>query len=342
MASLRINLIAACIAGIWLMAVSPAAADEPAVLGLPAVAFPADNPSTPEKIALGRKLFFDTRLSVHGKMSCATCHEPTQGFATNGLPANLGNDGFPLKRNTPTVVNAALEPELLWNGAMKSLEALAWGPILAAEEMANTSVPDVIERIAALPDYAGLFERAFAGMGPGKDTLAQALASYERTLISGGSRFDRWWFGGDETAVNAEERRGAQLFMFRAGCAQCHKIDEKHAMFADGRFHDIGVAPAKGPPDPGRYEVTGEESDRGKFKTPSLRNVALTAPYMHDGSVATLEEAVELYDRGGEATPNKAEWIFPLGLSAEDKRALVTFLKTLTGANAEALAKQRP
>lgn len=324
------------------MVALPVAAADPAMLGLPAIPYPDDNPSTPEKIALGRKLFFDARLSVNGKMACATCHDPAQGFATNGRPANLGNDGFPLKRNSPTIINTAFEAELLWNGAMKSLEALAWGPIMAADEMANTSVPDVIARVAALPDYAGLFERAFAGQGATKDTLARAIASFERSIVSGGSRFDRWWFGGDESAVAAEERRGALLFMFRAGCAQCHKIGEKHALFTDGRYHDIGAAPAKGPSDPGRQEVTGEETDRGKFRTPSLRNIALTAPYMHDGSLATLEEVVELYDRGGETAPNKAEWIFSLGLSPEDKRALVAFLKTLTGANAEELARQRP
>lgn len=319
-------------------AATPAPATDPAMLGLPAVPYPAGNPPTPEKIALGRKLFFDARLSADGKMACATCHDPAQGFATNGRPANPGHDGTPLKRNAPTIVNAAFEPALLWNGAMPSLEALAWAPILAADEMANASVADVVARVAALPDYAGLFERAFDGTGANKDTLARALASYERSIVSGGSRFDRWWFGGDESAVNAEERRGALLFMFRAGCAQCHKIDEKHALFTDGKYHNIGV----GASDPGRQEVTGEEADRGKFRTPSLRNVTLTQPYMHDGSLATLEEVVALYDRGGGDAPNKAEWIFPLGLSAEDKRALVAFLKTLTGANAEALARQVP
>ncbi len=306
---------------------APALAADPALLGLPAVPYPAGNPPAPEKIALGKKLFFDARLSANGKMSCSTCHDPAQSFATNVRPSNPGNDGFPLRRNTPTIVNAAFEAELLWNGAMKSLEALAWAPILAADEMANASVTDVVQRVASLPDYAGRFERAFAGQGPGKDTLAQALASFERSIVSGGSRFDRWWFGGERDAVSDEERRGALLFMFRAGCAQCHKIDEKHALFADGKYHNVGV----GSSDPGRQEVSGEEADRGKFRTPSLRNVALTQPYMHDGSLKTLEDVVDLYDRGGNATPNKAEWIFPLTLSPEDKRALVAFLKTLTG-----------
>ncbi len=321
---------------------SPADAGEPAMLGLPAIVHPADNPPTPEKIALGRKLFFDARLSANGTMACATCHDPAQGFTTNGSPTHAGNDGSPLKRNAPTIANAAFEPALLWNGAMPSLEALAWGPILAADEMANPSAPVVIDRVAALPDYPGLFQRAFAGRGPDKETLAQAIAAFERTIVSGGSRFDRWWFGGDESAINAEERRGALLFMFRAGCAQCHKIEQDHALFTDGKYHDIGAGAAKSLPDPGRQEVTGAEADRGKFRTPTLRNIALTAPYMHDGSLATLEDVVDLYDRGGGASPNKAEWIFPLDLSPADKRALAAFLKTLTGANADALARTAP
>jgi cytochrome c peroxidase len=323
-----------------LLAAAPVAAADPALLGLPPVSHPGGAPPQPEKIALGKKLFFDTRLSAGGAMACATCHNPAEGFASNGRPTNKGNGGVPLKRNAPSVVNAAFAPALLWNGAMPSLEALAWGPLLNPEEMANASVADVTARIAALPDYAGLFERAFAGLGPAKDTLAEAIAAFERTLVSGGSRFDRWWFAGEADAVTQEERRGALLFLFRAGCAQCHKIEQDHALFTDGRYHDIGLKSAA---DPGRYEVTGEESDRGKFRTPGLRNAALTEPYMHDGSLATLEEVVEFYDRGGDAArPAKAEWIFPLGLSPEDKRALVAFLRTLTGANAGALATPRP
>ncbi|MGQ0674949.1 MAG: cytochrome-c peroxidase [Rhodospirillales bacterium] len=340
MASPRIDLSAAGIVALCLAlgAPQPLAADS-ALLGLPAVPFPADNPPAPEKIALGRMLFFDPRLSVDGRMSCATCHDPAQGFTTNDRPTPLARGGFALKRNAPTAINAAFEETLLWSGAMPTLEALTWGPLLAADEMANPSVPAVIERIAALPDYAGLFERAFAGQGPGKESIARAIAAFERSLVSAGSRFDRWWFGGEEAAVTQEERRGALLFLFRAGCAQCHTLDDRHALFSDGKFHALGAGAGDGLADPGRFEVTGAEEDRGKFRTPSLRNVALTRPYMHDGSIATLEEVVEFYDRGGGETANKAEWIFPLNLSAQDKRALAAFMRALTGANAEALAR---
>jgi len=306
-------------------------AADPAALGLPAVPWPADNPPDAAKVELGRKLFSDKRLSAHGAMACATCHDPAQAFTTADRPTHPGNDGLPLRRNAPTVLNAAFAPALLWNGAMPSLEALAWGPLLNPEEMANASVADVVGRVAALPDYGGLFERAFAGQGPSEEAIAQAIAAFERTLVSGNSRFDRWWFGGDRTALNDEERRGALLFLFRAGCAQCHTVDEGHALFSDGKFHGLGAGAGGGLADPGRFEVSRDEQDRGKFRTPGLRNVALTAPYMHDGSLATLAEVVEFYDRGGGDAPNKAEWIFPLRLSPEDKRALVAFLKTLTG-----------
>lgn len=304
---------------------------DPAILGLPPVAHPADNPPNAAKIALGKKLFFDKRLSADGRMACATCHDPDQGFTTNGAPTHRGSGDRPLKRNAPTALNAAFEPSLLWNGGMPSLEALAWGPMLNPDEMANPSADAVLKRVAALADYAGTFAAAFAGAGPSKGDFARAIAAYERTLVSGNSRFDRWWFAGDKSALNAEEQRGLLLFMFRAGCAQCHKVEEGFALFSDAKFHDIGAGKAGGPPDPGRAEVTGAEEDRGKFRTPGLRNVALTAPYMHDGSLGTLEEVVEFYDKGGGDGPNKAEWLYPLGLSAADKRALAAFLRTLTG-----------
>jgi cytochrome c peroxidase len=322
--------------GVFILAVlalcrTPAWAADPSALGLPPVPWPADNRPSAAKIELGRKLFLDKRLSADGAMACATCHDPAQAFTTADRPTHRGRDGRPLKRNAPTVLNAAFQPALLWNGALPSLEALAWGPLLNPEEMANPSVDAAVGRIAALPDYAGLFERAFAGRGPGKETVAQAIAAFARTLVSGNSRFDRWWFGGDRTAVDDEERRGALLFLFRAGCAQCHTVEDGHALFSDGKFHALGAGAGGGLADPGRFEATGDEQDRGKFRTPGLRNVALTAPYMHDGSLGTLEEVVEFYDKGGGDAPNKAEWLFPLRLSPEDKRALVAFLGTLTG-----------
>jgi cytochrome c peroxidase len=283
----------------------------------------------------------------------------------------LGVEGRSLRRNAPTLLNVAYYTSLFLDGRATSLEAQAWDPLLAENEMANPSVDAVATRVASLPDYAGPFAAAFPGKAPDRATIGGAFAAYERSLVAGGSRFDRWWFGGEADAVTAEEREGFALFRFRAGCAQCHTVGDRDAAFTDQRFHNIGtgrarvaaaaapvrvelipglatsVTPAalatfgEAPPlDDGRMEVSKEPADRWKYRTPSLRNVALTAPYMHDGSLATLEAVVEFYDRGGGGDPDKAEWLFPLGLTAAEKAALVAFLKTLTGANAAALAAE--
>ncbi len=354
---------------VLLVSSAPAAA-EPPMLGLPAPPQPAAL-TTPEAVALGRKLFLDRRLSGNGTMSCAMCHVPEQGFAQNGLATSVGSAGRSLRRNAPTLLNVAFHAHLFHDGRETSLEAQAWSPLLAENEMANASAGDVVARVAALPDYAGRFERAFAGAPVSRATIGRALAAYQRSLVAGGSRFDRWWFGGDKSAMSDEERRGFHLFRFRAGCAQCHSVDDDHALFTDQRFHNTGtghdraaalerpvrveLAPGlvaevtreallrfgeKPADDLGRMEVTRDPADRWKYRTPSLRNVALTAPYMHDGSLATLEEVVAFYDRGGGADPDRADYLFPLGLSDADRRALVAFLKTLTGSNVGTLANE--
>jgi cytochrome c peroxidase len=328
---------AAAVAALALCCALEAVAQSP-LLGLPDPPYPAGDPPTPATIALGRKLFFDPRLSADGALSCGSCHVPEQGFAAGDGPAPLGAGGRPVRRNAPTILNVAYYDRLFQDGREATLEAQAWSPLLAADEMANPSADAVVARIAALPDYAGLFEAAFAGAGPGRETIGRALAAYQRSLLSGGSRFDRWWFGGERDAVTAEERAGFVLFLFRGGCAQCHAVGERGALFTDQRFHNTGTGQT--PADLGRMEVTGDAADRWKYRTPGLRNVALTAPYMHDGSLATLEDVVAFYDRGGGADPAKAEWLYPLRLSAADRRALVAFLKTLTGANADALAAE--
>jgi cytochrome c peroxidase len=348
----------------------PAAAQS-ALPGLPGVPHPEGDPPTPAKIALGKKLFFDRRLSVNGTMSCGMCHVPEQGFTSNDLRTPLGVEGRSARRNAPTILNVAYYERLFHDGREASLEAQVWAPLLADNEMGNPSATSVVERIAALPDYSGLFEAAFAGMRADRGTIGRAVAAYERSLASAGSRFDRWWYGGERAALTPEERQGFAVFRFRGGCAQCHTIDDRHALFTDQRFHNTGsgraraeaagrpvrvelapgvvttVLPATiatvGEPDAvdfGRMEATRDPEDRWKYRTPSLRNVALTAPYMHDGSLATLEEVVEFYDRGGGDDPAKAEWLFPLRLGADDKHALVAFMKTLTGANVEALAAE--
>lgn len=361
MRSLSAAFAAAC-----LLAAPAIAGDVSPLLGLPPLPATGD---TPAMATLGEKLFFDRRLSVNGTMSCGLCHIPAQGFAATELRTPVGIEGKSLRRNAPTLLNVAFYQRLFLDGRSQSLEAQAWEPMLAPAEMGNETAEAVVSRVAALPDYAPLFAAAFDA-GPGRETIGRALAVYERTLVSGGSRFDRWWFGGEGDAVTAEEREGFALFRFKAGCAQCHQVEDTYALFTDQRYHNIGTGKARAdahaaptrvelipglvtsvapdqlarigdPPqdDRGREEVTGDRADRWKYRTPSLRNVALTAPYMHDGSLATLEEVVAFYDRGGGDDPAKAEWLFPLRLTDTEKRALVAFLKTLTGTNAAAPAK---
>ena len=344
-------------------------------LGLPPVPIPADNPPSAAKIALGRKLAFDRRLSHNGTMSCALCHLPEQGFTNNDLARPIGVEGRSLRRNAPTLLNVAYQRTLFHDGRDSALETQVIGPLIARNEMANPSIGYVIARIAALPDYAGLFEAAF-GAGPSIDRLGQAIASWERTLLAADSPFDRWHYGSEEDALTAQQKRGFALFTGKAGCAACHLVGEQHALFTDHAFHDSGlgyfnsaVAPALSDPVPveiapgvavpmsraairsvglppesdlGRHEVTLDPADLWRFKTPSLRNVGLTAPYMHDGSLRTLEVVVRFYDNGGHDHPGLDPLIQHIGLAEDEIAALVAFLRSLTGANvAELIAEAR-
>jgi cytochrome c peroxidase len=338
-------------------------------LGLPKVAPPADNPLTVEKVALGRKLFFDRRLSRNNTISCAMCHVPEQGFTSNEVATAVGIEGRTVRRNAPTIYNTAFAELLFHDGRETRLEQQIWGPLLASNEMGDPAVGYLLEKIRGLPDYRGRFEAAFAGRGPTMETLGMALASYERTLVSGNSPFDRWYFGKEEGALSSSAVRGFRLFTGKAGCAHCHTIAENHAVFTDQELHNTGigyrrtmasspprrrvqlapgtfvtmdtavVADASEPPpsDLGRYEISEDPDDRWKYKTPGLRNVALTAPYMHDGSIATLQAVVDFYDAG--CVPNELldPAIRPLHLADTDKTDLVAFLESLTGSNVAAI-----
>jgi cytochrome c peroxidase len=327
-------------------------------LGLPAIVIPADNPITPEKIALGKKLFMDRRLSLNNTLSCAMCHVPEQAFTQNELATSVGFEGKSLRRNAPSLLNVALHDSFQRDGAKASLEAQVWGPLLARNEMANGTVENVVSRIHSMPDYQGLFEHAFAGKSADETTIGQALASFERTLSAGGSRFDRWYFGGDETALTANEIAGLRVFT-SANCNACHVINERDAPFTDNRFHNTGVSAAAqrhaaqpisvqlapgvyveinpnslanvsepDQNDAGRFEVSGDPNDRYAFKTPSLRNVALTGPYMHDGSMGTLADVVEFYSSGcrdgGTSSEPERKW------PALEKSNLIEFLQALS------------
>ncbi|MEJ2168702.1 MAG: cytochrome c peroxidase [Desulfobacterales bacterium] len=340
-------------------------------LGLPPVPVPRDNPVTDAKVQLGRKLFFDRRLSLNDTMSCAMCHIPEQGFTNNELATAVGIEGKTVRRNAPTIYNVAYFSHIFHDGREIRLEYQIWQPLLASNEMANPSIGHVIAKIRRLPDYSGLFEIAFGGQGPEIQTIGMAIASYERTIISGASPFDRWYFGKDEAALSRPARQGFRLFRGKAGCAGCHQIEEKYALFTDDAFHNTGlgwqasvggepseiqvqVAPGikmpvprsvinsvgeRPPGDLGRYEVTQNPDDRWRYKTPTLRNVALTAPYMHNGAFGTLKEVVEFYNRGAIPNPLLDPLIRPLGLTGSEIEQLVAFLESLTGDNVETLVR---
>ncbi len=341
-------------------------------LGLPPLPHDETGMAAQARVRLGHKLFMDTRLSHNDTMSCAMCHVPEQGFTSNEMRTAIGFAGRSLRRNAPTLLNVAYVQHLFHDGREFSLENQIWGPLLSADEMGNPSMGYVIQRIQSLPDYQGLFQAAFAGHGPSADTMGQAIASYERTLLAGDSRFDRWRYGHDQHALSAQEMAGFRLFAGKAGCVACHTIGEDSALFSDERFHDTGIGwassmhaadPAREvqlapgvsvtisdsllqsvsePPqsDVGRYEVTLDPADRWAYRTPTLRNVALTAPYMHDGSIATLAEVVEFYDHGGIDNPLKDPLVHPLHLTAGEKASLVAFLQSLTGQDVAALVEQ--
>lgn len=290
---------------------------------------------TPEKVRLGRWLFYDVRLSGDGKLSCATCHEPRFAYSEQE-PVSTGIRGQLGRRKAPPILNAAfaVKPRWFWDGRAASLAEQAKGPIENPVEMGST-LARATAAIARVRGYAPYFRAAFGDARVDIDRIAEAIAAYEATRLSGNSRYDR--FDEGELAVfTPEERLGKELFYGRARCKICHAGDQ----FSDAEFHNSGVgwrgAPAEGPAldgfrDKGRYEVTRDPRDVGAFKTPMLREVSRRAPYMHDGSIATLEEAVQHYARGGTPNPWLSDEIQPVQLSAAEVAALVAFLKTLDG-----------
>src|SRR5216684_3713274 len=251
---------------------------------------PKDNPLTEAKVRLGRRLFFDSILSADGTVSCASCHDPAHGLAGKVRLA-IGIKGQSMPRNPPSLWNRAYGTAFFWDGRESSLEAQASKPIESPTEMGG-SIDQAVERIRAHKEYPALFQSAF-GEKVNADNLAKSLASFERVLLSGNSRVDRFR-AGEVRALSENERHGLWLYESRGGCWRCHSGPN----FSDENFHNTGVSWNQPPIDLGRFTVTNKDSDRGRFKTPSLRNVALTAPYMHDGSLATLEGVIDSYNRG--------------------------------------------
>jgi cytochrome c peroxidase len=287
-------------------------------LGLPAVPIPGDNPQTAAKIELGKQLYFDPRLSLDNSMSCATCHDPELGWS-NGEATAKGVKGTRGGRNSPTVLNTAYQTFQFWDGRAPSLEEQAKGPILNPIEMAMPSAEEVEKKINAIAGYRQQFRDVF-GADATYDTIAQAIASFERTVLSGDAPFDRYR-AGDASALSPSALRGWELFQGKAHCSACHSGPS----FTDHAFHNLGISVRSG--DVGREKISGMLGDRGAFKTPGLRDIARSAPYMHDGSLATLEEVVEYYNKGGVANEQLDEEVFPLELTAQEKADLVTFLK---------------
>jgi cytochrome c peroxidase len=297
-------------------------------LGLIDPEVPQDNPMTAAKVELGRQLYFDKRLSVDDTVSCATCHDPQKGFAedkkvSTGIQEKKGN------RNSPTTLNSALYDLQFWDGRAPSLEEQAKGPIVNPVEMGMPSLDPLVEKLKKIPEYQKSFKQVFEG-GITADNIAKAIAAYERTLLAGDSPFDRYFYGKEENAISEAAKRGLKVFQEKGRCVTCHEILSSFALFTDNKFHNVGVGMDKPNPDRGRYEATKEDKDTGAFKTSSLRNVALTAPYMHDGSEATLESVVELYDKGGVPNRYLDGGIRPLNLTEQEKKDLVEFMKALT------------
>lgn len=351
--------------------------DRPA-LGLPPVPVPPDNPQTAAKIALGAQLFNDTRFSKTGDVSCATCHDAEKAFTDSPLETSEGINKLRGTRNAPTVVNAVYMSSQFWDGRSPSLEDQALHPFVNPVEMGLENHEPILELVRTDPAYAPQFESVFGKKGEGitMKEVTQAIAAFERTQVAGNTPFDRWFYGGEPDAMTAEQKRGYEIFINEGRCVSCHVIEQTQALFTDNRFHNIGVGindiqdevPSLAreflradatmsevdvkvlsdarTSELGRFAVTRGFDNLGAFKTPTLRNVAVTAPYMHDGSIKTLREVVVHYNNGGvtvEGNPVNdflSGGIRPLDLSDGDIDKLVAFMEALTSPEFAHLVKK--
>lgn len=299
-------------------------------LGLVPVYWPDDNPYSAEKVELGRLLYFDKRLSADGTVSCASCHAPEKAF-TDRAPVSTGIKGQKGGRSAPTVINRAYSTLQFWDGRADSLEDQAKGPLANPVEMTNfkdaaEAHRAVVANIKRVPGYVKKFQAAFGEPDITIDHVAKAIATFERTVLSGNSPYDRYQ-NGDKKALNESQVRGMTVFFKKAECDACHLGFN----FTDGSYMNIGIGMDKKNPDLGRYLVSKREEDKGAFKTPTLREVEHTGPYMHDGSLKTLEEVVEHYNKGGIPNPTLSSRMKPLNLTDQEKKDLVAFLKSLSG-----------
>lgn len=326
-------------------------------LGLPPLPVPADNPQSAAKIDLGRRLFNDKRFSADATISCASCHHADQVF-TDGLPVAKGIGQQIGARNAPTLVNAAYFTYLFHDGRANSLEDQVLGPLTSPVEQGLKDLHLILKVVRQDKSYQSSFNTVFKipPQAITMDHVVKAIASYERSLIAADSAFDHYLFGRDRSRLSPSAARGYRLFRRKGNCANCHEITWNHALFTDNRFYNIGVGSKKlqavldafisqfqagksteainltkiQRSELGRFNVTKVIADIGKFKTPSLRNIALTGPYMHDGSMQTLKEVIEYYDKGGEKNRFLDAAIFPLKLTQQEKQDLLSFLQALT------------
>lgn len=280
---------------------------------------PADNPFTKEKAELGKQLYFDPRLSRDNTVSCATCHDPNKGWS-NGEAVATGIGGQKGGRSAPTIMNAAYSPLQFWDGRAVGLEGQALGPIQNPIEM-NLTLPELEKKLNAIKGYRDQFQKVF-GTEVTSENIGKAIATFERTVLCANAPYDRFK-AGDKTALSEPAQRGMKIFFGKANCSACHA----GPAFTDGAFHNIGMGTKHEKPDLGRFEHTKLDGDKSSFKTPGLREIKRTAPYMHDGSHKTLREVVEYYNKGGETNPQLDEEIFPLKLAPEEIDDLVRFLE---------------
>ena len=337
-------------------------------LGLPNVIYPENNPQTPEKIALGEKLFNDKRFSTTGEISCATCHDAKKAFTDSPLKVSEGINKLTGTRNAPTVINAIFFETMFWDGRSPDLEDQALHPFVNPVEMGLKDHQPILDIIKSDADYTDAFKTVFGKSGDDVTMreVTMAIAAFERTIVSGDSPFDRYNYGGEVNALTEQQKKGFDLFINEGRCVSCHVIEQTQALFTDNRFHNVGVGindiqeevPAlageyikanlsveevdvkvltdKRSSELGRFALTTSFDDLGSFKTPTLRNIAVTAPYMHDGSLATLRDVVVHYNNGGvtvEGNPVNdflSGGIRPLNLTDEEIDALVAFMEALT------------
>ncbi len=297
---------------------------KPFILG--EVPYPKGNKPTPARIKLGKKLFFDPRLSGDGNMSCATCHNPMLGWS-DGLPTAKGHKSKVLGRASPVVTNAAYNPVQMWDGREPSIDSQATGPMKNPNEM-HTDIPAMLAFINATPEYKKAFANAYPGEELTLDLVGKAIASFERTVISNDSPFDRW-VKGDAKAMTKQQIRGFKLFMTpeKGNCALCHSGPN----FTDSSFHNLGLASfGKKNPDLGRYKQRPLGIMKGAFKTPTIRDITLSAPYFHDGSAKTLMEVVDHYVKGGVVKTNLSPLMIKAKLNNQEQKDLVAFMEALT------------